>query len=158
MKIIRIHKGKVFPLPFRLVAVAVVMVSVIKIMDTLPEPWSIFLSILVAALLPATWFATHVIIINEENKTIFDGAWIMGFKIGKLHSYHQIEKIFINSVKTSQTMYSLSNQKNVVTDREYRAYLKVDDGTKFFLVSHPLEDRLKEKVTKIREKLGIMHL
>ena len=79
----------------------------------------------------------------------------MGHKFGKPIKYESIEKIFINRVKTKQTMYSLSNRQNVVTDHEYRAYLKLDNGEKFYLLSHPLEETVEEKVTKIREKLGV---
>ncbi len=131
------------------------VVITIKLMDMLPEPWSILIAIAISSFLPALWFATKVIIVDEEHKTIFDGVWTMGKKLGKPLKYHSIEKIFINKVKTKQTMYSLSNQSNVVANHEYRAYLKLDSGDKYFLFSHPLEERAEEKVTKIREKLAL---
>ncbi|WP_370089208.1 hypothetical protein [Ekhidna sp.] len=155
MKIIRINKGKAVPLPIRFVSVLVMVIITIALMDALPEPWSIFIAILIASFLPALWFATNVIIINEEDKTIFDGVWTMGRKLGKPVRYQSIEKIFINKVKTKQTMYSLSNRQNVVANYEHRAYLKLDNGDKYFLLSHPLEERVEEKVAKIREKLGL---
>ncbi|WP_420577288.1 hypothetical protein [Ekhidna sp.] len=155
MRIVRINKGKVVNLPIRLVSVVVMVVITISLMDALPEPWSILIAIAIASILPGIWFASYVIIINEENKTLFDGIWTMGHKFGKPIQYESIEKIFINRVKTKQTMYSLSNKQNVVTDHEYRAYLKLDNGEKFYLLSHPLEETVEEKVTKIREKLGL---
>ncbi|MEQ6167684.1 hypothetical protein AAOE16_10860 [Ekhidna sp. MALMAid0563] len=155
MKIVRINKGKVVNLPIRLVSAIIMVVITISLMDALPEPWSIFIAIALASFLPGIWFASYVIIINEEKKTIFDGIWTMGHKFGKPIKYESIEKIFINRVKTKQTMYSLSNRQNVVTDHEYRAYLKLDNGEKFYLLSHPLEETVEEKVTKIREKLGV---
>lgn len=96
-----------------------------------------------------------MIIINEEKKTIFDGVWTMGRKLGKPVEYTAIEKIFIHKVKTKQTMYSLSNKQNILANHEYRAYLKLDNGDKYYLLSHPLEERVEEKVTKIRKKLAI---
>ena len=155
MKIIRINKGKVFNIPIRLVSVAVVGVVTIKLMDSLPEPLSIFISMGIATILPAIWFASNLLIIDHEKKEIFDGIWTIGLKFGKPTPYSGIEKIFINRVKTSQTMYSLSNQKNIVTDHEYRAYLKLDSGTKYYLISHPLEERVEEKVAEIKKKLGL---
>lgn len=131
------------------------VVITIRLMDMLPEPWSILIAIAISSFLPALWFATKVIIVDEEHKTIFDGVWTMGKKLGKPLKYHSIEKIFINKVKTKQTMYSLSNQANVVANHEYRAYLKLDNGDKYFLFSHPLKERAEEKVTKIREKLAL---
>ena len=127
----------------------------IKLMDMLPEPWSILIAIAISSFLPALWFATNVIIINEESKTIFDGVWTMGRKLGKPVKYQAIEKIFINKVKTKQTMYSFANQSNVIANHEYRAFIKLDNGDKYFLFSHPLEERAEEKVIKIREKLAL---
>ena len=124
-------------------------------MGWLSEPWSIIVAIAISTFLPALWFATHIIIINEEDKTIFDGVWTMGCKLGKPVSYEAIEKIFINKVKTRQTVYSLSNKQNIVANHEYRAYLKLSNGDKFFLISHPLEQTIEKKVTKIRKKLEI---
>ncbi len=124
-------------------------------MDWLPEPWSIIVAMAICTFLPAIWFATKVIIINEENKTIFDGAWTMGRKLGKPVKYDGIEKIFINKVKTKQTMYSLSNKQNILANHEFQAYLKLINGDKYYLFSHPLEERVEEKVTKIRLKLGL---
>lgn len=124
-------------------------------MDWLAEPWSILIAMLICTILPALWFATNVIIINEEKKTIFDGVWTMGRKLGKPVEYAAIEKIFIHKVKTKQTMYSLSNKQNILANHEYRAYLKLDNGDKYYLLSHPLEERVEEKVTKIRKKLAI---
>lgn len=155
MKIIRISKGKAVGLPIRFVAAILMVVLTIKLVDWLPEPWSIIIAIVISTFLPALWFATNVIIINEEDKTIFDGVWTMGRKLGKPVSYEAIEKIFINKVKTKQTMYSLSNKQNIVANHEYRAYLKLSNGDKFFLISHPLEETIEKKVMKIRKKLEI---
>ncbi|MEP1034869.1 hypothetical protein [Ekhidna sp.] len=155
MKIIRINKGKAVSLPIRFVAVVATVVLTIKLMDWLPEPWSILVAMAISTILPAIWFATNVIIINEDNKTIFDGVWTMGRKLGKPSKYDSIEKIFINKVKTKQTMYSLSNKQNIIANHEYRAYLKTGEGDKYYLFSHPLEERVVEKVTKIKHKLEI---
>ena len=155
MEIIRINKGRAVNLPIRLVGIIVVAVVTIKLMDSLPEPWSILIAILIASFLPALWFSFNVIIIDMDKKEIFDGVWTMGKRLGKPIPFNEIEKIFINKVKTKQTMYSLSNKQNIVTNHEFRAYLKLDNGEKFFLISHPVEDTLEEKVTKIRKKLGI---
>lgn len=155
MKIIRINKGKAVSLPIRFVAVVATVVLTIKLMDWLPEPWSILVAMAICTILPALWFATKVIIINEEDKTLFDGVWTMGRKLGKPVRYQGIEKIFINKVKIKQTMYSLSNKQNIIANHEYRAYLKLENGDKYYLLSHPLEERVDKKVTKIRKKLAL---
>lgn len=135
-------------------AVAVIAaIGIIKIMQEWEEPYSIIASILLSTLIPAIWFATNILIIDNDQHTIFDGRWIMGFKKGKTTSYREIDKFFVNKVKTKRTIYSLSNKQNMVTNHEYRAFLKLDDGSKFYLLSHPVEESVNEKVTKIRQKL-----
>ncbi len=124
-------------------------------MDALPEPWSIFITIIIASFLPAIWFASYLIVIDDENKTLFDGVWTMGRRFGKTIKYQSIDKIFINKVKTKQTMYSLSNNQNIVSNHEFQAYIKLDNGVKYYLLSHPLEKRIHENVTKISQKLGL---
>ncbi|MEP0984450.1 hypothetical protein [Ekhidna sp.] len=155
MRIVRINKGKAINLPFRFLSVISVVALTIVLLDALPEPISIFIVIAIASLLPAIWFATNVIIIDEDHKTIFDGVWTMGKKLGKPANYDTIEKIFINKVKTKQTMYSLANNQNIVVNHEYQAFLKLSNGDKYFLISHPLIERVEEKVMKIKEKLDL---
>ncbi len=125
------------------------------LVEWLREPWSVVAAIVISTLLPAVWFATKVIIINEENRTIFDGVWTMGKRLGKPIKYGAIEGIFIKKVKTKQTVYTLPNKQNIVTNHEFRAYLKLNNGDEYFLISHPLQDRVEEKVTKIKQKLEI---
>ena len=155
MKVLKINKGKAIPLPFRFFSVIVLAFIIIKSMQSLEEPWSIIVSIILSMILPAIWFATNIIAIDMSAKSIFDGTWIMGFRVGKPIPFDSIEKIYINKVKTSQTTYSLANNKSVVTNHEYRAYLKTNSGEKFYLFSHPLEEKAREKVLKAQQKLGI---
>jgi len=134
MKIVRINKGKVVNLPIRLVSAVIMVVITISLMDALPEPWSIFIAIAIASILPGIWFASYVIIITQVKKTLFDGIWTMGHKFGKPIKYDSIEKIFINQVKTKNdetvSIPSVTLQR-VYTDRNgNRAYthsLRRDD-------------------------------
>ena len=155
MKIVRINKGKAVNLPLRLIGVIVATVGTIQLMHILPEPWSVLVTIVVASFVPAIWFSDKVIIIDMDKKEVFDGVWTMGKRLGKATIFNEVEKIFIDKVKTKQTLYNLSNKQNIVVNHEYRAYLELDNGENFFLISHPLEDKLEEKVTKIEKKLGI---
>lgn len=155
MRIIRINKGKAVYLPIRLLSVIILIGITLMLVKWLSEPWSVLAAIVISSLLPAIWFATKVIIINEENKTIFDGVWSMGKKLGKPMKYMAIEEIFIKKVKTKQTVYTLPDKQNMVSNHEFRAHLKLDNGNEHFLFSHPIEGRVEEKVTKIKQKLEI---
>ena len=154
MKIIKVNKGKTFPITIRFSGAILVTMGVIQTMKKIDEPWSILISIGLSTILPALWFTTDIIIIDGEKKELFDGVWVMGFKIGKNKSFHSIKKIFINKVRTKQTMYSLSNKQNIITNHEFQAYLEIDSGEKFFLFSHPIEERAKMKMMKINKALG----
>lgn len=103
------------------------------------------------------WFATNVIAIDMTKHQLFDGVWMMGFKIGEKITFASINKIFINKIKTKQTLYSISNKQNIIVNHEYRAYIEIESGEKFFLFSHPLKERAEEKITEIKNKLRIMH-
>ena len=155
MRIVRIHQGKTLPLQFRIVIAMILGILVVVSMDQLPQPYSIAAAIALSALVPAAWFATDLLKIDLEANKIFNGAWVMGFKFGKETPITSIEKIFINRIKTKQTIYSLANNKNVSTHYKYQSYLKLSTGEKFFMVSHPSKNRMIEKSKQAIHKLGL---
>ena len=155
MRIIRIHQGKTLPVAFRVTITMILGVLIVVTMEQLRTPYSIGLSILLSTLVPAFWFAAEILIIDLESNEIFNGTWIMGFKFGKVSPITSIDKIFINRVKTKQTIYSLANNKNISTHHEYRAFLKLATGEKFFMVSHPDKRRIVEKCQQAISKLGL---
>lgn len=155
MKIVRINKGKSLPLIARIIGLLIVGFSITRTFQLVEEPLSILLAIGISIVLPALWFATNLIVIDHERKTLFDGIWTMGFKIGKNTHYKEIQSLSLEKIKTPKRVYSLPNNKNIVTDHEYRATIELNDGKKYYLFSHPLEKRANEKLIKIRNKLGI---
>ena len=93
MRRVKINKGKTVPLHFRFAGALILGVSVVMAMNHLPEPWSLLLAILLCTLVPALWFATDIIIIDRDSDQLFDGAWTMGFRIGKTQPLGTIEKL-----------------------------------------------------------------
>lgn len=155
MRIIKVNKGKTIPFPIRFVCALFIVLGIIEVLRNLAEPWSILIAILLSFILPGVWFATNIIIIDLEKKALFDGVWTLGVKMGKSVSIEGVDKLYLNKVKTKQTLYSLSNQQNVIANHEFQAYLKVQSGETYFLFSHPIEERAEEKLTKIRKKLKL---
>lgn len=153
MRIVRINKGKAIGLPVRLLLTAGMIVMSIYLMNLLPEPWSILVVMIVATIFPGIWFASKVIIVDEERKRLFDGVWTMGCRLGPTLQYGTIEDIAVEKEKIKPTLFSLPDNKDVVVNHEFRAYITLSTGEKYYLLSHPLEDRIHEKVTKIRKKL-----
>ena len=155
MKIMRIHQGKSLPLPFRFLMAMVFGVLIIASIQQLAWPYSIAFAMVLSTLAPAVWFATNILIINMEEREIFNGVWVMGFKFGRITPVTSIEKVFVNRIKTKQTMYSLANSKSILTNYEYRSFLKLASGEKFFMVSHPRKERIIEKSQQVIHKLGL---
>ncbi|MEO1254004.1 MAG: hypothetical protein AAFY41_03825 [Bacteroidota bacterium] len=155
MRIIRINKGRTISLPIRLLGVFGILMLITTAMINLSEAWAILVSIILASFFPALWFSFNVIIIDAENQEVFEGVWTMGKRFGKPVPFNKIEKIFINKVKTRQTIYSLSSKQNIVANHEFRAYLKLDNEEEYFLISHPIKERAQDKVSEIKRKLCI---
>lgn len=156
MKIVRVNRGKTLGLPFRLLAVGITFFSIQWLMNMLEEPVSIIVSMLVACFLPATWFASDILIIDAEKNQIFDGVWTMGMKWGKSLKYDTISAISIERVETKPTLFVLPNKQEITSTHEFQAFAILDDNQKIFLISHPLEERLQEKIVKIKQKLDLL--
>lgn len=155
MRIVRIHQGKTLPLQFRLVIAIILGTLIVLIMIQIRQPYSIVFTIALSTLTPAIWFSANMLEIDLTKNEVFKGIWVMGFRFGDKTSFSSIEKIFIKKTKTKQTIYSLANNKNVVTDHEYRAYIKLDSGHKYFMISHPVKTRIIKKCQQAIRKLGL---
>lgn len=155
MKVVKINKGKAIAWHIRLVGVIIAIIICMSTLKLQPESLAIILTILCSILVPAIWFASNIITIDLEKKEIHDGVWVLGRKFGRSEKFDNIDKLFLNKVKTKQTMYSLANNQNISTNSEYKAFVKLDNGNKYFLFSHPLEERAEEKLRELRQKLQI---
>jgi len=132
-----------------------VFALIVVSMQNLPENPAILIAILLSFLFPMIWFSNKILTIDNDSKEIHQGYWIMGYKTGKPKKYQSLDKVFINKVKTSQSMYSQTNRGHTMKGVEYHAYLKYDGEKKLFLASDPMEKKLEQKMTKISEKLGL---
>ena len=152
---ITINQGRSIPWTFRLVGMCAVFFAIVKINENLPEIYAVPLVILVSLLVPVLWFSYHIFMIDMDEKVIQEGLWIMGYRTGKPQPFNSIESFYINKVRVSQTMYSQTNRSHTLGKVEYKAFLKLDDGEKYFLTSHKNEKMLEEKLIKIKKKLGV---
>ncbi len=155
MKVVKINKGKAIPWTFRFLGTLIILIGCLGTLRLQPEFLAIISTVILSIGAPAIWFASNIISIDPIEKTIHDGVWTLGRKFGKPEKYNEIEKIYINKVRTKQTSYSLANNQHIITNAEYKAFLKTDNGDKYFLFSHPLEERANEKVAEVRKKIGI---
>ena len=125
-------------------------------MEYFPEIYAILISIFLSFLVPPLWFSSTILTINLETKEVHLGTWIMGWKTGRTESFNHIEKIFINKVKTTQKMHRYgTGGVHEQTGVEYRAFVKLDNIEKYFLISNKSEKKVEKKVVEIKKKLGI---
>jgi hypothetical protein len=81
---------------------------------------------------------------------------ILFIKTGKGKKYQRIEKIFINPVRVSKTIYTAhTSNSSTFQDVEYNAYLKFSDGEKIFLLSGKNKNRIRNRLKIIAETLNI---
>lgn len=152
---ILINQGRSVPLTFRFVGMLVLMVGMFQIIQNVPETLAILLAIGLSLLIPMLWFSFNILSVNSDTKEVHLGIWVMGYKTGRPKKFGSIEKIYVNKVKTSQAMYSQANQGYLSKGLEYKAFIKFQDGEKYFLTSHPNEKTLHKKVVEIGKKLDL---
>jgi hypothetical protein len=102
--------------------------------------WLSIILVLVGLMLLTMHSGTQI---NVSDGTFREYNSYLFFRTGVTEKYNRIEKVFINSAKVSQKMYtprtlSSSTFENIV----FNAYLKFDDGRKIFLTSRENKDEL----------------
>jgi hypothetical protein len=118
------------------------------------EEIAIILLIATSMILPFIWFSFKLLAIDLESKVIVDGLWTLGKLFGKRNHYNSLNHVYFKKFKTKPTTYKLDKKQTIVSTNDFKAYLETDIGT-FFLVSDPVEERILQKISKIRKKLGI---
>jgi hypothetical protein len=144
--ILDIKQEHFFPLHFRFFGILVLISGVIvwtsnqtSILVILVAITCILLGILIIT-------ARYGLLINASKRTYQVYTWLLGIKSGKINSFTSIEKIFINDVKEGSTMTSWAGQRLTVSEKVYKAFVKLDNGEKIHLDTDKNQDRLQERV------------
>lgn len=148
---VNIRYGYYFPWQFRLVA-ALVVVGAFALSARNVVVASVFIGI---ALLVIT--AGEGTMINVANKTYQEYTSFLFFlKVGHDIKYESLDKIFINSSKVSQRVYTAHTLSSTIhSKRVYNAFLKLSDGEKIKLLANSDKDQLMRKLTPAAHTLGI---
>ena len=136
---------KLFPFQFQLLGAVFLFVGIVF---TLGSPYLATLLIAIGAFILTGYrgiqFDRSTKIYRAYNSFLF-------LKFGKWKEYGEVEKIFINSSKVSQKIYTRINEGTTVRSVEYNAYLKVGDGTKEFLTNNRDKKTLFAKLDGLAE-------
>ncbi|MEQ8546287.1 MAG: hypothetical protein RIC03_00160 [Cyclobacteriaceae bacterium] len=104
----------------------------------------------VFTLLTFIMFTTRYgLLIDVENSSYMKYTWFLGQKKGQPVQMNKIEKIYINEVLVSKTVYRYSSGiGKKFQDRIYKAFMKLDDGTKVHLDTDHSEEVLADRVNE----------
>ncbi|GIV37075.1 MAG: hypothetical protein KatS3mg032_1454 [Cyclobacteriaceae bacterium] len=133
-----------FPWPYRLVTVCVPVYGIFVRPDSL-------LIILALGIFCALALTAHEgTEINTITRTYREYTSFLFFKTGKFTAYNAIEKIFINTSRESEKMYTAHTlHAAVFSSVYYNAWLKMDDGQKILLKKSKDKQKLKEVLTPL---------
>ena len=76
-------------------------------------------------------------------------------KFGETKGYEDAVKMYINSVKVSQKIYTMVTTGITSRNIEYNAYLKLIDGTKLYLTSNRDKKLLFDKLSNLADFFGL---
>ncbi len=152
---VTINHGRVVPAPFRFVIILIAFGGMVLAMQNLSEFLAISSCIVLSMLFPLSWSSYHILQVIPEEKAIKEGYWVMGIKRMNRYSYTSLEKIFVTSGSNSQTIHAQSGISTTTKSREFRAYLKTDEGEKYEILSVKSEQNLMKKLEPISRKLKI---
>ena len=152
---VTINQGRVVPAHFRFIITVMVFIGMGLSLENLQEIAAISVCIGISFLIPLVWSSFYLFQIIPEEKIVKEGYLILGLKKMEVQKYTALEKIFINSNLSSQTMHGRGGQSSTFTNREFQSFVKTTDGKKFELISSKSEEDLIKRLKPIAKKLAL---
>lgn len=141
---IDIRSGSLFPWHFQFIAALILLGGIMLLFE---KPVIGLVLMLASGFILSAASGTDID--KKENKYREYTSFCFLIKSGKWNTFSGAEKIFINSAKKNTRVYTAhTNQSAVFVKDEFNGYLKLNDGTKIFLLS----SRKKEKLTATLNK------
>ncbi len=139
---------KLFPFQFQILGLVLIVAGIGLIII------HILLSITLVLIGVTVLTAYAGVEVDRSKGTYREYNSFLFIKNGKYKRYEGIEKIFINSQKVSQKIYTPHTlSSSTFNNMEYNAYLKFDDGTKIYLTCDKNKNTLMDKLKKPAELL-----
>lgn len=142
---IDIKYGRLFPWPFLLLAVILLVVGLSLIVEKTMVSGML---IVVGGFILSGYEGTDI---DTVGKTYREYKSFFFLKTGERIRYARIEKIFISTSKTKQQLYTAHTTKSSIFENiEFNGFIKFDDGAKVQL----LRNRKKADLLKALEKIS----
>lgn len=139
---------KLFPLHFRFVGGVLVVVGLVVL---LPSP---ILAVILLVLGGALLTGIAGVEFDNQAKTYREYNSCFFLKNGVRKKYDSVEKIFINSMKVSQRMYTAhTNHSSNFHQVEYNAYVKFGEYQKIYLKSMKDKESLLKALSPLAQYL-----
>lgn len=147
--VINIRGARLFPFPFLVLGAGFILAGIgVVISYTIVGLVLASVGILMVTAYEGTEIDLAGRTYREYNSFLF-------LKSGKAKSFDEVEKIFINSGKVSQRVYTAhTTSSSVFLNVEYNAYLKFRSGEKIFLFSERNKNRMLRRAKQIAASLN----
>jgi len=111
--------------------------------------WMLAISVIVILLCLTTQYKVDV---NPHEKWFKEYVWILGFKSGEAVKYSNIDYLFINRAKVTQTTSS-QVQTTTVTKAEYRGFIKFNGNEKIHILTNSNQEKLMREMSEAAQSL-----
>lgn len=146
--VVDVRGALLFPLPFLMLGAGFVLAGIgVVVSYAIVGLILIVVGIMMVTAYEGTEIDPDRHLYREYNAFLF-------LKTGKRKSFEGIEKVYVNSGKVSQRMYSAhTSSSSVFHNVEYNAYLKLSSGEKIFLFTDRNKNRMLRRTKRIAESL-----
>lgn len=142
-----IKYASLFPLPFRFLAFLFFLFALALIME---RTILAIVLMIVSGFVISGYEGTEI---DMAANTYREYKSFFFFKRGTMMKYSGVEKIFVNTTKTTQQFYTAHTTKSSIFDNvEFNGFLKFDNGEKI----HLLRKRKKKDLINALEKISAL--
>jgi len=142
--------GSLFPWPFRLIAVVVLVVGLSLVLE------KTLLSIGLALISVFILSGSEGTEINKAEKSYLDYKSFFFIKSGSRKKYGDIEKIFVSTSKMRQELYTVhTNRSSIYESLEFNGFLKFNNGEKVQLLRKRKKSDLIKELKKVATFLNV---
>jgi len=152
MRRFEIIRKDIAPMQFKFLAVLIFIATDFKVLtwaflDTNPLVF-IFGNLLALIILTAK----DILVVDFDNSQIKEGFKVLGLRHTDKTEFSGLEKIFINKINTSQEFRQIANTMTIY-DETYKAFLKTNEGDKYWIAINRDKDKLIKRLRVINENL-----
>jgi hypothetical protein len=145
-----VRYGSLFPWPFQLIAGIVLIVAASLVLE---RPAIAITFIIISGLVLTAAEGTEI---DVASKSFIEYKSFFFIKTGTRDTFSAMEKIFVNTSKSRQQMYTAHTTKSSIYENiEYNAFLKFDDGTKVHLLKKRKKGDLMKRINNVATRLGV---